>query len=222
MPPQLDEIDVDAGWQPPADDQRVDRRGGLPGPAKAGIVLLALAVVVGGIWALGGFKVRTDVRHPVAPGTLVVSGPYEFTFTHATAQKKKEYDDSIKWIVIAEGTGRTTGDESISPMTGGSGMFAAADPNTVEAPDAESDIIGPGESYDGPSDFTPGIAPLRYRVEFNFSEHYKPDKFVKFAVFEIEYSNNHIIDTGEKTWHNTRDAFVYQLPITVLPPDVDD
>ncbi len=222
MPPQLDDVEVDASWQPPQDDDQNDGRRGLPGVAKAGIVILAIAVVIGGIWALGGFKVRTDERTLVQPGQLVKSGPYEFTFTDATVQKIKDYDDSIKWTLIVKGSGRTTGDESISPMTGGNGMFLAKDPLTVETPEADSDQIGNGNGLDSASDFTPGLAPVPYQVEFTFSERYEPSKDVQFAVSEIEYSNAIILDTGEKTWNNGRHTFVYRLPVTVLPPDLDD
>jgi hypothetical protein len=220
MPPQLDEIDVDAGWQPPDDDDQDDRPG-LSAVAKVAIVVLALAVVIGGVYALGGFKVRTDVRTIVAPGTKIVSGPYEFTFTEATAQKVKEYDDSIKWEVIVRGTGRTTGDVSISPSTGVSNMFIARDPNTVETADPETATIGRG-GFDGPSKFTPGLPAVPYQVEFAFSEFYKPSDKIRFAVFELEYSNQHILDTDEKSWNNTIDAFIYDLPLTVLPEDLDN
>lgn len=222
MPPQLDQAEVDAGWQPPVVDDRVEPRRGVPGGVKGLLVVLALVLVIVGIWALGGFKVRTDVRTPVAAGTLVKTGPYEFTFDDATVQQKKDYDDSIHWELIVRGSGRTTGDESISPSWGSNGMFIAKDPNTVERPTLESDTIGVGESFSGASDFTPGLAPVPYQLKFTFSEHFKPSDHVQFAVFELEFSNNHILDTDEKTWNNTRDAFVYELPVTVLPPDLDD
>ncbi|WP_152365144.1 hypothetical protein [Microlunatus speluncae] len=217
-PPRLDDAEVGADWAPPQDDERR----GLPGPAKAAIVILAIVVVIGGIWALGGFKVRTDERTVVQPGQLVKSGPYEFTFNDATVQKIKDYDDSIKWTLIVRGTGRTTGDESMSPMTGGTGMFLAKDPLTVETPESDTDMIGTSNGLDSASDFTPGLPPVPYQVEFTFSERYEPSKDVQLAVSEIEYSNPTILDTGEKTWNNGRDTFVYRLPVTVLPEDIDD
>lgn len=222
MPPQLDDVEVDANWQPPQDDDHDDGRRGLPGLAKAAIVVLAVAVVIGGIWALGGFKPRTDERTVVQPGQLVKSGPYELAFTDATVQKIKDYDDSIKWTLIVKGTGRTTGDKSISPMTGGNGMFVAKDPLTVETPESDSATIGTGNGLESASDFTPGLAPVPYQVEFTFSERYEPSKDVQFGVSEVEYTNPLVLDNDEKTWNNGRDIFVYRLPLTVLPPDLDD
>ncbi len=220
--PQYDDADIDASWPPPRTAERSDGRRRLPRAGKIASVILAITLVIGGIWALGGFKVRTDGRTSIKAGQLIKSGPFEFTFTHATAQRVKQFDDSFRWTLIMEGTGRTIADESNTPETGGNGMFVAKDPLTVETTESDSAKIGNGASLTSAANFNPGLAPVLYQVEFTFSERYEPSKDVQFSVNRLEHGNNYILDTGQKTWHNGRDVFVYRLPVTVLPPDLDD
>lgn len=214
-----DEAGIDAAWSAPAAAERADDGPGLPTPVKAGIVILALALVIGGIWALGGFETRTNLQTPVAAGEQVTSGPFELAFTDATAQKVKNWDDEIIWKVRARGVGRTTGDESISPDMN---MFAARDPNTVESAEASRGTIGASEgSLDEAANFTPGLESVPYQVEVEFSKFYEPGDTIKFGVFVVEYKNAMLLDTGEKTWRPTPYVSVYNLPLEILPEDLD-
>lgn len=217
---RLDPREVDPAWPAPGGD--ADDRPRLPGVARAGIVVLVLAVLIGGVWALGGFKARTDYRIVVQPGQMIESGPYEFTFTHATAQQVKGFDDELSWHVVAHGTVRLNGDESMSPRTGGGGMFLAKDPNTVETEVSDSAEIGPAGSSETASVLTPGLPPVPYRVEFSFSEYYEPADRIQFGVAKLEYGDAVILQTGEKAWNPTEHVFIYDnLPLKVLPPETD-
>jgi hypothetical protein len=74
------------------------------------------------------FKKRTDLLRTTPPGTLFTTGPYEFRFTDATAQRRKDFDGTPFWRVVMIGEGRTTGKESISPgYLPNSGMFISRD-----------------------------------------------------------------------------------------------
>jgi hypothetical protein len=79
-------------------------------------VLVALALLVAGVWGFGGFKKRTDTLRPVPPGERFTSGPYEFSFSEATVQRTK-LDGVISWKVKVLGQGRTTGKEAIRAST---------------------------------------------------------------------------------------------------------
>lgn len=214
--PRLDATPVASDWGPPEPEPDEQRR--LPGPVRALIVVLAVAVLVGGVWALGGFKVRTDTDERVQPGQTIESGPYEFAFSTATAQKFTDGDGEVSWQVVVLGTARTTGDEAISPSNT---MFVAKDPETVEQPDAGDSEAGTGDTGTHPAYLTPGLPPVPFRVEFPFSEHFKPSGRILFAVYRLEEGNALLLDTGEKAWKNTRYVYRYDIPVTVLPEQKD-
>jgi hypothetical protein len=86
-----------------------------PGMAGVQLDLVDSGAAGGSGVAFGGFERRTDLLKTVPPGALITTGPYEFRFTEATAQHKKDFDGSLYWEVVMIGEGRTTGNESISP-----------------------------------------------------------------------------------------------------------
>ena len=146
----------------------------IPAPAIYGAVVLALVLLVVTIWAFGGFERRTDALIDTPVGTPVSTGPYEFRFTEVTAQRTKQFDGTIAWELTAIGTGRTTGNTSISPSaTGKYGMFASKDDASGETAEADGDKIGTDDSYSRHA-FTPGLAPIPYTVKFKYRETYRP------------------------------------------------
>jgi hypothetical protein len=84
---------VDPNWTPPEDPAKTGAapRKTISATALYGCILLALVLLVVAIWGFGGFKKRTDLLKTTPPGTLITSGPYEFRFTEATAQHKKDF-----------------------------------------------------------------------------------------------------------------------------------
>ncbi len=214
-----------AWWPPPAspagpaagppDDEAGPRRR-RPHPVLIGVVVLALMLAL--IWALGGFKARTDLRIPAEPGQLIATGPYEFTFTRATAQRIKRFGTDVVVAVRVIGTGRTTGDEAITPSTLNP-MFIARDEATREFQEADGQRFGPGGGFDYGDSFTPGLPPVEFTVTFEFSENYRPGRTIVFAVSELEYTDTSLLGTGEKVWNNADRTFVMQLPVTQLPDD---
>ena len=112
---------VDPNWTPPEDPAKTGApariaRKPIPAAALFGCILIALALLVGWDARTGGFKKRTDLLKTTPPGTLITSGPYEFRFTEATAQHKKDFGGAPYWEVVIIGEGRTTGTESSSPQ----------------------------------------------------------------------------------------------------------
>jgi hypothetical protein len=65
--------------------------------------------------AFGGFERRTDLLKTVPPGALITTGPYEFRFTEATAQHKKDFDGSLYWEVVM--IGRRLSRQECGPRT---------------------------------------------------------------------------------------------------------
>ena len=212
----LDEGNINPAWAPPAGGAAPSRRP-IPAPAVYGAVALALVLLVVTIWGFGGFERRTDALIDTAVGTPVLTGPYEFRFTEVTAQRTKQFDGTIAWELTAIGTGRNTGDISISPSaTGKYGMFASKDDASGETAEADSDRIGTDDSYSRHA-FTPGLAPIPYTVKFKYRETYRPGPTLRLLVFKIEYGDFSLLGDGEESWRNTVYAYQFRLPVRVLP-----
>lgn len=215
--PWQDQDPVDPTWSAPAPAAEPRR-----GPAKLlviGIPILAVLVIIGAVWGLGGFKPRKDQLIDKDPGTVLATGPFEFTFTKATAQRKRDFDDTHYWEVTAIGQGRTTGDVAIGPSySGDRGMFVARDPNSHEVQIPEITMYGKG-GYTSASQFTPGLPPTAFRVQFKFSDKYKPGKTIRFGASVLEFTDTSLIGDDEKEWNNTVYFYHLHLPVEVLPED---
>lgn len=181
-----------------------------------GTLAVVLAVVV--IWAAGGFATRTDLRIPTAAGHVITTGPYEFTFSTATAQRKTRNSGKTEVEVTVVGTGRTTAEKAAAPSYTNS-MFVAKDDAGGEIQEATSQRFGSEANTDNGSNFTPGLPPIEYRVVFEFSGKYQPGATLRFAVSELEFSDASLLGTGEKLWNNGERNFVLLLPITRLPDE---
>jgi hypothetical protein len=183
-------------------------------------MLVALALLVATVWAFGGFKKRTDILRPEAPGQPFTSGPYEFSFSEATVQRTK-LDGVITWKVTVLGQGRTTGKEAISPsfVESFDGMFVLKDPVTgqIVAPDGQQ--YGSDTSFSR-HNFTPGLPLIPYTLSFTLDEHYQPGPVLRFGAGVLVYSS-HFLTTEEKTWHNGTYITLILLPVRVLPPAKD-
>lgn len=217
----LDEGEVNPEWAPPAGDpvhpSRV-RRGLVYGGA-----LLSLALIVGLTYLAGGFEQRTDLLKPVEPGALIVTGPYELTFTEATAQQQQDADGKVTgWEVVVTGRARTTADETMAPeIYGDDSVFALRDPGSdlVAEPDAV-DIGDDPDSYGSYSrrHLAPGLPPIGYRLTFDLPLEYRPGPTVRLGVFELVFEDTYLV-SDEKRWDNSPYGFRIDLPLRVLPPE---
>jgi len=194
-----------------------------PTPLKTGAVLLAillaLCVVVALVWGLGGFKRRTDLLTITAPGAKISTGPFEFTFTEVTAQQKTGFDDAVSWQLTAIGAGRTTGNESIAPRYTGNGMFVSKDTRSGEVQEPDGLRWGAAQSFTEGAEFTPGLPPIEFRVQFKYSERYVPADPFRFVVFQLEYRDASLLGGQDKQWRNSNHCYEYRLPVRVLPAD---
>jgi len=216
----LDEGEVNPGWAPPVGDpvhpSRV-RRGLVYGGA-----LLSLLLVVGLLYLAGGFQNRTDLLEPVAPGALIVTGPYELRFTEATVQPTNDTDGKLQgWEVVVVGQARNTGDETMAPsVLGSDSVFAIKDPGSELTAEPTIDDFGPAVGYT-PFDrrhLAPGLPPIDYRVTFELPPEYQPGTLIHLAVAELVYEDPYLT-TDDKTWDNGLFGFRVDLPLRVLPAD---
>lgn len=182
----------------------------------------AIVLVVGLVWVTGGFEPRTDVRTDVTPGTIVATGPYEFTFDRATVQKTRHFSEKrLVWEVVVYGSGRTTGDEAIAPSSL-NWFMSARDPRSGILLQPTLQGFGPVESaVSGGAFFTPGLEPIPYRLTFQFSDDIPMPSSIDLAVWELELRDRSLLQTGELDWARTNHVSVYPaMPLQQLPDDL--
>jgi hypothetical protein len=211
---------VDPSWPPPPSGpsrSEAPARKTIPPSLAYGSIFLVLVLLVVAVWGFGGFKRRTDLLRTVSVGTLLTTGPYEFRFTEATAQHKKDYDDTFYWEVVMVGEGRTTGTESISPnYTGNSGMFVSKDDASQEISVPDSVRMGQATGLDRHR-FTPGLPLSPYSVVFKYHDTYRPGPTIRFVVWDLVYGK-HYLASEEEGWHNGTYGNQFYLPVRMLPP----
>ena len=198
------------------------RRSRVPGSLIYGGVLLALVLSIAVVWGAGGFGRRTDLLRPVEPGALITTGPFEFSFTEATAQQQLDADGAAtKWKIVVTGQARTTGDETIAPnYFGDFGMFVIRDPASTTTAVPDSAAIGDveGSGYTLRTDLVPGLPPTGYRLTFTLPVGYQPGPTIRFGVFDLVYVDRYLL-IDEKAWRNGTYASRLDLPVRVLPPE---
>lgn len=186
------------------------------------MIAAAVLLIVGVIWYAGGFRHRSDVRTDVQLGTTIATGPYEFSFDHATVQKTDHFSqDQVVWEVVVHGTGRTTGDEAIAPSSL-SWFMTARDPASGKALEPTQQGFGPAElTASGGSFFTPGLAPIPYRLTFQFPGDIDRPTSIDLAIWDLELRDRTLLKTGELSWSRTNYFSVYPaMPLERLPDDL--
>ncbi|QDP94768.1 hypothetical protein FOE78_01515 [Microlunatus elymi] len=216
----VDDADPDSSWAPPS--APADPR---PRPKRrvlgVGIPVLVVVLVFALVWALGGFDYRDDKITDVAVGKTFANGPYDFTFTQATVQRQKQYDDKVINKVLINGTVRNTWTEAVSPQER---WFLAVNRHGTPVEATYSHILRKGDVPDGPSMITPGLPPVAYQIEFEFDKTMNPGKTITLGVGKLTYGNNSAFSSSdEETWDaDSGDLYRIRIPLKVLPPKKDD
>lgn len=206
--------------EPAGPIQPVDRRGRTWW--WFGSIGAAIVLIIGLVWVAGGFQPRTDTRTEVRPGTTISTGPYELTFDRATVQKTKHFSENqLVWEVVVHGSGRTTGDEAISPSSL-TWFMTARDPasETVLEPTLQgfraAEPVASGGNF-----FTPGLGPIPYRLTFQFPTSIDEPTSIDLGIWDLELRDRSLLQTGELSWARTNDFSVYPaMPLEQLPDDV--
>lgn len=214
----LDEGETSPAWAAPVGDP--SRRSRWRAPLVYGGLVLTPALVVGLLYVTGGFGRRTDLLTAVKPGAVISTGPFELSFTDATAQARVEKDGAIsRWDVVAIGRARNTGNIAMAPSTFGSdSVIVLRDPadQTTAIPYG----VDIGDEPGGRSDrreLTPGLPATGYRLTFRLPGDYRPGSTVRLGVADLVYEAKYLT-TDEKAWDNGLYGYRIDLPVRVLPP----
>lgn len=183
-------------------------------------MVLAVVLLLGAVWRLGGFAPRTDVVTDLDVGAALATGPYELRFTRATAQRHTDFGGEVTWRVTMVGEGRTTGKESIAPQASGSdSMFAAKDPASglVLTEAYGTHFRTSGSALAESDNFTPGLPMQPYSVEFRFPESYQPGSTVTFVFYDLDFRDTSLLGNQDPHWAPASTAHRLRLPVEVLP-----
>jgi len=185
-------------------------------------IVVALAAVVGLLWAAGGFEYRDDLETDVAPGATFTTGPYVFSFGGATIQKRENYKDEQIWSLVVSGTGRTTAEESMSPDY--TDLFVAKDVPSGAYREAEGQEYGREDqrAASGGAHFTPGLPAIPYRVTFEFpASDFEPGTSIAFVAWDLEWRDTSLLQVGDFRWAPTSHYSRLELPLRRLADDLD-
>lgn len=202
---------LDPGWRPPR------RLGSLPRWVLVAVPLALVVALVVTVVALGGFDRRTDRITRVPADSVITTGPFRLTFGVGTAAKAKNYDDKVFWDVTVAGTIQTTDPTSDQPSTAEASIVVANVPTNRDLINTKQVAMGNriGKDYSA-GRVTPGLRPVPIRWEFEVPEASPPTALLRLVVWQQEYVDSTITQTGELSWNRTRDGYELLVPITVV------
>ncbi|MBO0813316.1 MAG: hypothetical protein J2P23_14905 [Microlunatus sp.] len=212
----LDDAPVDPAWAaPPEPDTPAGTGRRRRRLLTIGIPVLALLMLIGSVWALGGFGYRNDTATDIARGKTFVNGPCEFSFSKATVQETEGFG-KYKRIqkVVVTGTIRNIGDKAISPD---GRWFLARSQTNRHVETGQAALIGNTDLWDGPQDVTPGLPPIPVSVDFDFPPTFDGTALI-FGVGELTYGTHSYFGGGTDEFWDTGNGRVFRirLPLTRL------
>lgn len=206
---------LDPDWHPPR------QLGSVPTWVRIGVPIAVVAALIAVVAVLGGFGQRSDRITRLATEAVITSGPYTLTFSRATAVADQDFDDKLVWRVDAYGTVQTTDPTSDHPDTGDYAFVVANLPAAQNYVPVDQVVVGSriGNDRSG-GQVTPGLEPVPVVWSFEFPRSVPPTESIRVVIWEQEYTDTTITQTGELGWNLARDGYEVLLPLTVVPgPD---
>lgn len=174
--------------------------------------ILAVAVVVALVAALGGFAKRHDALHNVPVGSTIDTGIYSYTFTRGTAQKQNG-SGKAEYKVLVYGTAKNLTDTGRAPSER---QFVGRDMRNTEIQDASGTKLGTSGDYTIGSALNPGLPPTPFTVEFTFSSSWQPSDRFRFAVADMT-EEKFFLNEEQPHWEiDSSRLFQMYLPMQTL------
>lgn len=195
----LDAADLEDDW--PAPSPRPRRS--IP-IAIAGLLVVALVA----IWAFGGFDRHTE-RPFVPHDTTIETGPLKVTVSHALARLREGTESSdAYWSVTVVGVCENTTDEPL--LSSISGAFAAQIPGT----DSSTTAKFMTHSFDHTPN--PGLGGQRCEINFEFPGDQQPLDRLLLGIFDLEWRDKSMANTGGETWHSSGTGVRMWVPLSIV------
>jgi hypothetical protein len=182
--------------------------------------VLAVVVVIGLVFGLGGFNKRSDAFESSGLGQELDCRNLVFTFTGATVRHVASQYAGDHWEVVALGSVRNPNEEALSVPTGDYGQFAFKDEASkqVVVPDGSTPMLLGDDSHR--AYVPPGIGAISIAVPVDFDNSYQPGSEILLAVVKMEYTDNAVLGLsgGQAEWNTDSLASTYlvHLPLTRL------
>ena len=203
-----DQQALSSGWDPPAWHDRFRLR------TKVAALVLALALVVGVLYAVGGFRPEATVTE-VDWRTPVVSGPVEITVLRAVYEDTEYSDPEIKIEMLCRLAVDSATRVQVSDARRGIGLDF--DAQTIPYNDRYMSF-GPDESGALPRwELAPGVGPTPCYLKGDLPEGQQPAPFVRVLVFNQKYAQRGFAAGTEKQWTVVRGGHALTVPVEILP-----
>lgn len=198
-------VTVTTETEEPAAPARTRRR--VPWPV---VVLVALAVLVAGLWRAGGFRTSADTVHEFSAGETVDLGP--MTVTVRNAKAVKGYDEL--WLVRVYGTCEVSTPEGMSFYDKGWLFATAADtprPRLVGEP--RDVVIDPANASSLTRLTLAAGMPIECAFESQMPEGYSPAQGIRLGLMGIEMRDRSILQDQGKRWSSNGTTHLVTLPV---------
>ncbi len=148
-------------------------------------VVVALTVVLGGLWAAGGLDERTDDVITVQPGETFETGPFQLVFTDAQIWERRYRDGPREgWRIRVYGLGRTTADRSGQLS---SRWTAIGVDGSGFAENATVSLVGQIRAYG--AQFQPGMPMVPVELQVELPPEFAPSDFIDLRIAWLETEN---------------------------------
>ncbi len=171
-------------------------------------------VLIAVVTALGGFHQRTDRLTRIAVGATMSTGPFDYTFTRATAQRRDDLGTTIFQVEVY-GTAQNTTKQGRGPSTN---QFAARDVVDRQVVDANATHIGTSTDYTVGLSLNPGLPPTPFRVEFQFPASWHPSDTLRLGTSAMT-EEKLFLGQDQPNWQNGDMYFQVYLPMQILAPE---
>lgn len=148
-------------------------------------VLVAAAVVFGGLWVSGGLDERSDDVIAVQPGEVFETGPFQFVFTDAEIWETR-YGDGPRegWRIRIHGLARTTAEKSDQLL---SRWTAIGVDGSGVAENASVSLVGQLRAYG--AELQPGMPMVPIELQADLPADFEPADFIDLRIARLQSEN---------------------------------
>lgn len=173
-------------------------------------VVAAVALVMGLVWAVGGFGERRGSFPLLAAGTTYETGQLRVTLEYAEASVSIGGDE---YSIVAYGTCTNVSDTPT--VSTNDRAFAGLVLGDSATPDAE--LVTYGRSgTNATTELNPDLRPHSCAVSFSFPITTRLTDYFIVGIWDLEWGDHTITQSGEESWATGTTGVRVLLPLRVL------